>query len=394
MIAAAVGALAAVNGYLLGLLGAAARGRDAPPAVPPRLRFAVVIPARDEEATIGATLGALAALEHPRELVEAIVVADGCSDGTAAVAAAAGATVWPRTGGGGGKGGALAWALARLPEARPAVDAVVVVDADCAVTPNLLTAVEARLRGGASVVQVAYLVGNPDASAVAALRYASFALVNLVRPLGKARLGLSVGLLGTGMAFRRELLLRHPWAARSLVEDQEQHLRLVAAGERVVFAPEARVVSAMPTTLRRSSSQLLRWDAGRARLIRAWTPRLLAAGLRRRDPARLHAALEPLVPPQSLLLAANLAVALPASRAGEAVRRVAAANLAAQVAYVTGGLLLARAPAAVWRSLACAPALVAWKLALLVRLWSGRGPTQWVRTEREPQASRPAILRS
>jgi hypothetical protein len=64
------------------------------------------------------------------------------------------------------------------------------------------------------------------------------------------------------------------------------------------------------------------------------------------------------------------------------------------VAYVTGGLLLARAPAAVWRSLVCAPALVAWKLALLVRLWSGRGPTQWVRTEREPQASRPAILRS
>jgi GT2 family glycosyltransferase len=384
MIAPAVAALTTVNGYLLALLAAAARTREAPCGAPPRLHFAIVIPARDEEATIGGTLAALAELEHPPELVEVIVVADNCADDTAIAAARAGATVWTRSGGGGGKGGALAWALGRLAGALPDVDAVVVVDADCAVTPNLLTAVEARIRAGASVVQVAYLVGNPDASAVAALRYASFALVNLVRPLGKARLGLSAGLFGTGMAFRRELLARHPWASHSLVEDQEQHLRLVAAGERVMFAPEARVVSAMPTTLRRSSSQQLRWDAGRARLIRTWTPRLLAAGLRRRDAAQLHAALEPLVPPQSLLLAANLAAALLALRAGPVLRRVAAGNLAGQAAFVAGGLVLVRSPATVWRSLACAPALVAWKLALLVRLWSGRGPTRWVRTEREP----------
>jgi 1,2-diacylglycerol 3-beta-glucosyltransferase len=375
----AVVALTVVNGYLLALLGAAARAAEAPAAVTPRLRFAVVIPARDEEATIGATLAALAALEHPRELVELIVVADHCRDGTASVAARAGATVWERAEGGGGKGGALAWALERLGD----VDAVVVVDADCAVSPNLLGAIEARMRAGARVVQVAYLVGNPHASAVAALRYASFALVNLVRPLGKARLGLSAGLFGTGMAFRRELLDRHPWTARSLAEDQEQHLRLVAAGERVVFAPEAQVVSAMPTTLRRSSSQQLRWDAGRARLIRAWSPRLLRAGLDRRDPTRLHAALEPLVPPQSLLLAANLAAALLSRRAGPAAARVAAGNLAVQAVFVAGGLAVVRAPAAVWRSLALAPALVVWKLALLARLWSGRGPTRWVRTERE-----------
>jgi hypothetical protein len=44
--------------------------------------------------------------------------------------------------------------------------------------------------------------------------------------------------------------------------------------------------------------------------------------------------------------------------------------------------MLVRAPAAVWRSLAVAPALVVWKLALLARLWAGRGPTRWVRTPR------------
>jgi hypothetical protein len=388
--ALATGALAAVNAYMVALLGAATRGRDsAAPShgIPGSLQFAVLVPARDEEASIGGTLSSLDALEHPRELVEVIVVADNCTDRTAAEAARAGATVWHRVGGEGGKGAALAWALGRLANVGPTVDAVVIVDADCVVAPNLLTAVEARLHAGANAVQVAYRVGNPDASAIAALRYASFALVNVVRPLGKARLGLSAGLFGTGMAFRRELLARHPWVSRSLLEDQEQHLRFVAHGERVTFAPETSVVSAMPTSLRRSSSQQLRWDAGRARLIRTWTPRLLAAGLRRRDVVQLHAAVEPLIPPQSLLLAANVAAALLARRAGPGVSRLAVANLGGQAAFVAGGLALVRPPATVWRALVYAPALAAWKLALLARLWSGRGPTRWVRTEREPQTA-------
>jgi hypothetical protein len=377
-----------LNVYLLVLLAAAARSRRQParraPAGP-HLRFAIVIPARDEEASIAATLASLRALDHPADRVRLIVVADNCADRTAEIAAAAGAEVWPRTGTG-GKGAALAWAFARL---DGDVDAVAVVDADCTVTPGLLAAVERRLGDGAVVVQTAYGVANPGASPVAALRYASFALVNEVRPIGKTALGLSAGLLGTGMAFRRELLERVPWTAAGLVEDQEHHLALVAAGERVVFAPEAGVVSAMPTSLRRSSGQQLRWDAGRAALIRAWTPRLLAAGLRRRSAVQVHAALEPLVPPQSLLLALNLAGC--ASR-----RRLGLANLAGQATFVLGGLAVMRAPAAVWRALAFAPGLAAFKLGLLARLWLGGGPTEWVRTEREPQAParRPPMRRS
>jgi hypothetical protein len=229
---------------------------------------------------------------------------------------------------------------------------------------------------------VRYEVANPDDSSAAGLRYASFALINLVRPLGKASLGLSSGLFGTGMAFSSALLARRPWNARSLLEDQEFHLALVAAGELVEFAPETWVSSAMPTSLRRSSSQQLRWDAGRGRLIRSWTPRLLGLGLRRRDPVRVHAGLEPLVPPQSLLLAANVLAGLAALPASRRVRRAALANLGCQAAFVLGGLALARAPAAAWRALAFAPALALWKLGLLARLWAGRGPTSWVRTER------------
>lgn len=383
--------LAPLNGWLLALLAAAARGgAQAPPADGVRrMRFAVIVPARDEAASIGETLASLRALDYPPDRIEIIVVADNCVDDTAAVAAVAGATVWTRGGDAdGGKGAALGWALARLGAERPDSDAAVVVDADCVVAPNLLTAIEAHLLAGANAVQAAYVVANPDASWPAGLRWASFSLMNVVRPQGKAALGLSAGLFGTGMAFTRELLARHPWAARSLLEDQEHHLALVADGERVAFAAETSVVSAMPTSLRASSNQQMRWDAGRARLARTWTPRLVASGLHRRDAAQLHAALEPLLPPQSLLLAANGAGCLLALRAGRAVRGMALANLAAQATFVVGGLAFVRAPAPVWRALVCAPALAAWKLQLLAKLWLGRGPTSWVRTDRELHAGR------
>jgi 1,2-diacylglycerol 3-beta-glucosyltransferase len=312
--------------------------------------------------------------------MEVIVVADHCADDTAAVAARAGATVWARRDGTQGKGAALAWAFARVLALRAGADGVVVVDADCAVAPNLLAAIDGRFRDGARAVQVAYRVGNAEASPVAALRYASFALVNEVRPLGKTTLGLSAGLFGTGMAFTRDVVARCGWTARSLVEDQEQHLALVAAGERVVFAAETSVVSAMPMSLPGARVQQLRWDAGRAALLRRWTPRLLADAARQRDAVRLHAALEPLVPPQSLLLALNAAGLLTVRG-----RRLAVANVLAQAVFVAGGLALVRAPAPVWRALAFAPLFAVHKLGALARLAAGRGPTDWVRTEREPQ---------
>ena len=381
-------AVSLVNAYLIVLLGAAARGRrrrsPAAPAGPPR-RFAILVPARDEETSIGATLASLRALAYPADHVQTVVLADNCTDRTAEVARTAGATVWARTGGEAGKGAALGWGLERLMRTVPEFDAVVIVDADCAVAPNLLDALAGRLEDGAQSVQVAYGVSNPGASPVAALRHASFLLVNGVRPLGKTTLGLSAGLLGTGMAFRRDLLTRRTWTARSLAEDQEQHIALVADGERVVFAPETSVTSPMPTSLRRSRDQQLRWDAGRATLVRRWTPNLLRAGLRQRDAVKVHAALEPFVPPQSLLLAVNACGCLLALRSGPAHRRLALANLVGQGGYVCGGLALMRAPAPVWRALAFAPALAAWKLGLLARLAFGRGPTTWVRTVREVQ---------
>jgi 1,2-diacylglycerol 3-beta-glucosyltransferase len=387
-------ALALAGTYLLGLLLAARserRRRGAPvpaplPAEPPRL--VVLVPAHDEEEVIGPTLAALAAAAYPEAARRLIVIADNCGDGTAAVAYAAGAEVWERRDEERrGKGFALAWALERLFAEDDAFEGVVFVDADCVVSPNVLSAVGARLGAGSRALQVDYRAANPGASSAAALRFAGFAVGDTVRFLGKSRLGLSCGLVGTGMAFSRSLLAQIPWTTTGLVEDGEFHMRLVLAGERVEFAAEASVSQAVPTTHRGGSSQQERWEMGKLQLIRAWSGRLLASGLLRRDPQRLHAGLETLVPPHSLLALGNLA----GGAAGLLLRSRRLLGLSlfstlAQATFVLGGLRLVGAPAHVYRALLSAPALVVAKLGLYARLASGRGPSGWVRTAREAEA--------
>ena len=392
------GVLGVVNCYLLTLLAAAGveprEQATAEPPDAPGLRFVVVVPAHDEEAGIAATLASLQALEYPRDRFEVLVVADNCGDRTGAEAAARGATVWARADRTRlGKGHALAWAFERVLREQPAIDAIAVVDADCEASANLLSAMDRALRRGAPAVQVDNVVSNPAESSASALRYAAFALMNTVRPRGKSRLGLSAGLLGTGMAFTRSLLERQPWTAFSIVEDREYHLRLVAAGERVTLAREGSVRGPMPVSLTGASQQQLRWEGGAWGAAREWTPKLLKAAVRERDGVRLHAALEPLVPPQSLLAVGHLTLAAAAvGLRSRGALGLGAINLAGQLSFVVGGLRLTGAPAAAYKALALAPVLIVHKLAHYARLAAGRGPTAWVRTERAParrEARRP-----
>ncbi len=380
------------SGYLVALVLAAARARgdrrNAEVADLPCSRFVIVIPAHDEEAVIGQTLDAVAALEGPATARDVVVVADQCGDRTAEIAAVAGARVLRRSDGPRGKGAAIRWALDTLGGLDPST-IVLVLDADCIPSPNLLTAIDRRIIAGARVVQVDYIVANPDASGASALRHAAFALMNTVRPMGKEALGLSAGLRGTGMAFVAATLAKRGWDTSTLVEDHEHHYALVAAGERVVFAADAHVSSPMPTSFRGALDQQMRWESGRWPLLRRWGPRLVAGAVRHRDVVRADAVLDMLIPSQSLLLAANLTVL----GAGVRLRSRSAvvfaiAALAGQIAFVLGGLRVARVPPATYRALLYAPVAVVQKLLITGRIARGGAPREFIRTSRETSAPR------
>jgi cellulose synthase/poly-beta-1,6-N-acetylglucosamine synthase-like glycosyltransferase len=381
--------LALLSAYLVFLTLAAFFARPAlAPAGSARRKFAVLVPAHNEELTIGRLLRSLAELDYPSASYKVCVVADNCSDRTAEIATALGARVYERfSEDKRAKGFALRWLLERLAAEGRTYDAFVVLDADTVVQPDLLRRFDARLEAGSQVIQVYYTVLNAHASAVAGLRFAALSALHYLRPLGRAALGLSCGLKGNGMCFSAQVLERFAWRWYTLAEDVEFHLALVREGIRVDFAWETSVLADMPVTLEQARTQNARWEQGRLQLLRTHVPRLILDGLRQRSLVKLDAAFEQLIPPLSVpvVLAGLCLVASLVLGAGWAAV-LAGASLAGQVVYLAAGLALVRAPWRAYVALSSAPVYIAWKFGLYAQALLSARASAWIRTARVPNA--------
>jgi cellulose synthase/poly-beta-1,6-N-acetylglucosamine synthase-like glycosyltransferase len=375
-------------------------GRRRPPGRPtmPQRRFAVLIPAHNEERLIGSTLDSVAAIDYPDDLYDVHVVADNCTDRTVEIVRARGVEAHDRVAPtDGGKGPALQWLLARLWDRGDVHDAVVIIDADTLVSPNLLKAMDATLAEDASAAQAYYAVRDSGTSVAAGFRAAALAVRHFQRPLGRTQLGGSSGLYGNGMAFRTDLLRSRSWS-NHLTEDIEFQLDLLLDGHKVRLAADAAVEAEMPATVEASVTQHERWERGRLDMARRYLPalgrRAVTGGPAGRF-AYLDAALDQVCAPFSvvgLATAAWAAVAVvrvvvaPSRRARLAVI-TPVALLVAQVGQVLSALAMVRAPATVYRSLFAAPRLAAWKLRLWLRMFIRPGQATWIRTARNDEQS-------
>lgn len=364
--------------------------RRRPRRAAPVARFAVLIPAHNEQTVIGRLFASLSELSYPRDLIDVAVVADNCADSTAAIARAWGARVFDRQDTEKvGKGYALAWLLDRLSaEGATTADAYVILDADSVVSPEFLSVMNDELQAGSTVIQGYYTVLPVAGRPAESLREGALALVHYLRPAAKNAVGASAGLKGNGMCFHRAVIERFGWPSAGLAEDVEFHLMLVSAGYRVTFAPEAVVRGEMPVSLAGSESQNLRWEAGRLTALRRHALPLLGAGLRQRNVAMLDAAVEQSVPPLSApMLVASTVLAAAAVLRLRWTALAALGLLLSFAAHITAGLALARVPVRVYRAFLHAPLYIAWKCALYARALFGRYEHRWIRTERAGAAN-------
>jgi 4,4'-diaponeurosporenoate glycosyltransferase len=204
----------------------------APEPGPTATRVAVVIPARDEELNLPTVLGGLASqTDEPHEV---IVVDDGSSDATAAVAAARGAEVLtgaPLPAGWTGK----PWALYQGVRAAQA-PVVVCLDADVDPSPHLL----ARLahvwaeRGGLVSVQPYHEMQRWWERAAAFFNLVAVMGVGLASP-GTAR-ARGRAAFGPCLIAPRDALLTHldhRSVRRAILEDVALARRFVAASQPV-----------------------------------------------------------------------------------------------------------------------------------------------------------------
>jgi cellulose synthase/poly-beta-1,6-N-acetylglucosamine synthase-like glycosyltransferase len=284
---------------LLAEVLAGAGARDEPRAVESVPPYVVLVPAHDEAGSIQATIAAVRA-QLPAG-ARLLVVADNCTDTTAAEALAAGAEVIERHDASlRGKGYALAFGIRHLRSAPPAV--VVMLDADCIPAAGALDLLAARASALDRPVQALYVLSAPMGSSLR-LRMAAFAwaVKNHLRPLGLHRLRLPCHLMGSGMAFPWHCIANVELASSHLTEDLQLGVKLAAAGRAPIFCPQARVDSWFPQDGAAQRSQRKRWEHGHLAMIRSEALPLLLRGCRSGSAGAIALALDLFVPPLAFL---------------------------------------------------------------------------------------------
>lgn len=343
----------------------------------------VLVPAHDEEACLPAALRSI----EP-ELAEGdrvLVVAHNCTDRTAMVARALGATVVEvHDDGTGGKPAALAAGLRALDADPPEV--VVIVDADCRVGKGAIRALAMAAAESGGPVQGDYRFSSPGGDDFGSLSSLAILVKNVVRPLGLTRLGLSCLLNGAGSAYPFEPLRNAPQGEGSIAEDYQLAIDLALRGHPTRFVPEARVDSVLPEQRASALRQRRRWEHGHLALVLWTAPNLLLRGLLRFDRHVFFLGVDLLVPPLAFLvlawgLSALLALAALFVDGSQAPAWIA---LAAGLLFSGGlGAALARfaSRATLVATLRRAPRYVLGKLPLYLGFFVRR-ETRWRKTER------------
>jgi cellulose synthase/poly-beta-1,6-N-acetylglucosamine synthase-like glycosyltransferase len=351
----------------------------------PGSRVAILVPARNESAGISSTLENIKAQLRPDDVL--LVVADNCTDDTAQVARAAGATVIERQDKVRiGKGYALDFGLRFLEQDPPAV--IIVVDADCQLSPGTIEQLAATATATQRPVQALYLMTAAEGARINQ-QVAEFAwrVKNWVRPLGLHNFGFPCQLMGTGMAFPWQVIQVANLANGSIVEDLKLGLDLTEAGYPPLFCPSARVLSQFASTSKGQDTQRQRWEHGHIATIMRQAPRLFLKALAKGNLNLLALTLDLAVPPLSLLailLILSFIVTAPAALLGFGMTALVVSAASVAAFALTVGIA--------WRSygrdvlpssaVAAVPLYVLRKFGLYRKALAGNETKSWIGTDR------------
>jgi cellulose synthase/poly-beta-1,6-N-acetylglucosamine synthase-like glycosyltransferase len=251
----------------------------------PENRFAIIVPAHNEERVISKLLANLRELDYPQALYDIFVVADNCQDNTAKIAQSCHVNVFERISHTQkGKGYALKFALERIGfmEGDSNYDAAVVFDADNLVQENFLQVMNNRLLKGEKIIQAYVDAKNPADNWVTATFSMMFWINDRFNLLSRYNIGLSAVLMGTGMCISGDTLKKIGWDTVTLTEDLEYSIQALSQGIKTAFARETRIFDEKPLSFKASCRQRLRWGRGQLSVAFKYVPELLYQGFKQK----------------------------------------------------------------------------------------------------------------
>ncbi|MDZ7697268.1 MAG: glycosyltransferase family 2 protein [Deltaproteobacteria bacterium] len=362
------------------------REREAPDT-PTFNRFAILVPAHDEELLISQLCESLLKINYPVDHFEIFIIADNCGDRTVENAGAFPVQTLIRNDPShAGKGYAIDWALDQIDLQK--YGAVFVVDADNTVDGNLLTALNASINNGERAIQCYNTIANRSDSWFSEILFVSRTVNNLLYHDAKYKLGLSSYLTGNGMCFRTDLLREVGWKAFSIGEDWEYYAKLIERRIKVAFAKGAKVFHQESTSLEQATSQRLRWSSGRFAVFKNSGLKLFLKGLRNKDWFTMDASLPLVFPNYSLqvnltLMTLVCSLILPSGIPKNFIIYSNAGLLILLLALFGAGVYLSGRYLQVLKALLRVPLFLLWKSIIDILSFTGIYKTKrWIRTKR------------
>ncbi|MFW5976513.1 MAG: glycosyltransferase family 2 protein [Bacillota bacterium] len=255
----------------------------------PQNRFAIVVPAHNEEKVISKLLNNIKNLDYPDNLYDIFVIADNCKDKTAEIARKHKVNVLERFNSQKkGKGYALKYAFHHLGflnqnNSENEYDAVTVFDADNLVKENFLKAMNTRLMNGEQIIQAYIDSKNASDNWVTGTFSMMFWINDRYNLLSRYNIGLSAVLMGTGMCISVDTLRQIGWDTVTLTEDLEYSIQALGNGIKTTFARETEIYDEKPTSFMASCRQRLRWARGQLSVVYKYVPNLIWKGIKQRS---------------------------------------------------------------------------------------------------------------
>lgn len=227
-------------------------------------KYAICIPARNEEMVIGNLIDSIKRQDYPSELISIFVIADNCTDDTAKVAREKGAICYERfneeerT-----KGFALKFLFENIEKdyGIESYEGFFIFDADNLLNKDYISRMNDSFDAGEKIITSYRNTKNFDENWVAS----TYALhwLRSIRNNHRARsvFHLATNLQGTGFLFANELV-KDGWKYTSLTEDRAFTADAVAHGYKISYNDAAMFFDEQPTSIKIALRQRIRWAKG------------------------------------------------------------------------------------------------------------------------------------
>ena len=247
------------------------------PISPCETKFAVLIPARNEEQVITRLIESLKNQRYPEEMFDIFVIPNNCTDDTEEKALQAGVKILRCTGPTSTKGEVLHQIFDQI---MGQYDAYCVFDADNVVDPDFLAGMNDAVAAGAQIAKSRQCALNPYDTWVSGGYDLYFQGINLLHSRARMHFPLSAKLVGTGFMVTDQLLQRmNGWNTHTMTEDIELAAQCAMLGQKVYYVPDALTYDEEPVSFYVSIRQRHRWSAGVQSVANHYSGKLLSMRL-------------------------------------------------------------------------------------------------------------------